>query len=131
MCEKIEKKYYKECNVVMLESNMSFLYLHGNKLYNSRTTMHIPDGKQIPQHIYILSIDEADIKAGDLCFNSYDKRIWEYQPAPCPMPYWGNKTTLSKIIATTDEKLGLPTLPIEFIELYCKNNSIDKVLMKY
>jgi hypothetical protein len=24
--------------------------------------------------------------------------VWEYQPAPCPLPYWGNKSGCFKVL---------------------------------
>lgn len=63
-------------------------------------------------------ISERDIKPGDLCFNSYDNRIWEYQPIPCPIPYWGNLNTLKKLEATTNKalnELGIPLIPESFV----------------
>jgi hypothetical protein len=46
---------------------------------------------------------------GKQYFNVWDDRVWTYKEKPCPMPYWGNLTTLREIIATTDTIL--PDLP--------------------
>ena len=48
---------------------------------------------------YIITDENIEVKG--LCFNTFDNCIWEYMPVPCPMPYWGNKKTLLKIIAAS------------------------------
>jgi hypothetical protein len=47
--------------------------------------------------VYLISDEE--IVEGDLGFNNYDNNVWEYKPAPCPIPFWGNKQTMLKLIA--------------------------------
>ncbi len=50
---------------VLMPVDKSFLYLHGGKLYNNRTTMHIPDGKQQPQQLILISLEDEKIEVGD------------------------------------------------------------------
>ena len=49
---------------------------------------------------YIIIDDTELVEAipGEFYFNTYDNHIWKYMPTPCPMPYWGNPSTLRKII---------------------------------
>ena len=47
--------------------------------------------------------------------------VWEFQQSPCPMPYWGNANEAEKIVASTDESLGLPTIPKTLINSYIIN----------
>lgn len=107
------------------------------------------NSKTCGQHLYFTS-DEV-IKEGDWCINSYDNTVWKYKPSPCPLPYWGNKDTLVKIIATTDKSLKtfkgcidgimgqdiyavLPEPSAEFLEIYVKayneGNQIEEVLIE-
>lgn len=88
---------------------------------------------EVAQHFYITSDEE--IEEGNWCINSYDNRIWKYKLIPCPLPYWGNKDTLTKIIATTDTSLELFRISQQFIEEYIKEynkgNIITKVEVEY
>lgn len=140
---------YKKVNVVMLPTNeKATICLSQNKL--SLFYGIEPDIEKLKyQHLYITSDEE--INGGDWCLNSYDNQIWKYKPSPCPLPYWGNKDTLTKIIATTDKSITingydssdedaivncyLPQIPQEFIELYCQKynegNSITEVEILY
>jgi hypothetical protein len=127
---------WNKCNVVMLSTKdakapiLSYLndksiqYFPGTVWSNSDLTK---------RHLYITSNEE--IKSGDKCYNSYDGQIWEYRDSPCPMPYWGNKDTLKKIIATTDTSLGIALIPEQFINYfikeYNKGNVIKEVLVEY
>ena len=85
-----------------------------------------------PQNLYLLSDEE--IKEGDKpcwCYNSI-KNTWNndiilYQGA---MPFYHYKG-FKKIIATTDESLGLPRPSNEFLKKYCELGGIDKVLVEY
>jgi hypothetical protein len=141
--------------VVMLPTNQeairSGIYLYNNKLSKLyiATSGNDKDIISQPQHLYILS--DENIVEGDWCINSYDNQIWQYKPSPCPMPYWGNKNTLRKIIATTDTNLialfgndgeiygkmkeGLPQLSQsflnKFIEQYNKGVVISDIMVEY
>ena len=128
----------KHCKVIFLE-NINGIIKIKNKNGN----------------LFITSDEE--IKEGDWCFNSHDNQIWKYKPSPCPLPYWGNKDTLTKIIATTDislisineqyfninksrksailEQKTLPQIPQQFIEKwieeYNKGSLITEVMVEY
>lgn len=60
---------------VLMPVDKSFLYLHGGKLYNNRTTMHIPDGKQQPQQLILISLEEEKIEVGDTFYDTYSKNM--------------------------------------------------------
>lgn len=105
---------------------------NGCYLFRSHGLYH-PRGWNYIVHLYVTS-DETP-KDGDWCINSYDNQIWQYRPSPCPLPYWGNLETLTKIIATTNTSLGLPNLSesaIEYcIQEYDEHGSIGDVLVEY
>ncbi len=134
--------------VHMLPTDKSSIYLHQGKLYNNKVTMHIPDGKQIPQHLYLTSDEE--IKEGDWCIHTshgksiliqvkYIENKGQHIITECGQNCWGDYCR--KIVATTDKVLGfgngyhgwypLPQIPQQFIEEYCKVGGIDEVLIKY
>lgn len=52
-------------------------------------------------YIIINDTELTDAIPGEFYFNTYDNHIWKYMPTPCPLPYWGNITTLRKIIECT------------------------------
>ena len=61
---------------VLVPVDKSFLYLHGGKLYNNRTTMHIPDGKQQPQQLILISLEDEKIEVGDrVIYDFFDGHI--------------------------------------------------------
>jgi hypothetical protein len=147
---------YKRCKVVILHANQKagVIWLTNN---NQLIHTHVSGGykdEYIPIHLYILS--DEDIVEGDWCINSYDNQVWQYMKVPCPMPYWGNKSTLRKIIATTDTSLFInkhigytytngkneafahTNLPqpssafiTKFIKQYNKGNIITHIMVKY
>ena len=92
-------------------TNGNILLLHKNKLYKPLTGAEfrkfIANGF-VPQHLYFTSNEEA--KDGDLVIPDYpyNNSVWKFKEAPCPLPYWGNKKTCKKIIASTDVYLGCP-----------------------
>jgi len=118
---------FKKCPVVMLSTNEKAVFYINSEV----GLVFAPQDRTIPglkyQHLYILS-DEIP-NEGDWCLNSYDNQIWQYRTSPCPLPYWGNKDTLTKIIATTDTSLGLPQPSQEFLELYCKRYNKGTLIM--
>lgn len=128
---------WNKCNVVMFPSvslQRGDIVLENGRLRLAESmSKDLLNTKAKPQHLYITSNEE--IKSGDKCYNSYDSRIWEYRDSPCPMPYWGNKDTLKKIIATADMSLGLPLIPQQFInvfiEQYNKGTVIKEVEVEY
>lgn len=128
-------KYYQKCEVVMLDTNDKtapiLSYLNDKSLQYFPNT-YWSNGDLSKRHLYFLSNEE--IKEGDWCINSYDNRTWKYEPSPCPLPYWGNKDTLTKIIATTNTSLRLPQPSKEFIQAfitaYNEYEPITKVLVE-
>ena len=58
----------KKCRPVLIEIDKSFLYIHESRLYNNRITMHIPDGKQIPQQLVLISLEYEKIEVNDICY---------------------------------------------------------------
>jgi hypothetical protein len=80
---------------------------------------------------YLCFVSDRDIRPGDLCFNSYDKRVWIYQPIPCPMPYWGNLNTLKKIEAISYPENKLPLINMDFINKFVsERGDIESVLIE-
>ena len=45
-------------NIHLIPTNKGRIYLHKGKLHDHQKTMHIPDGNQLPQNIYITSDEE-------------------------------------------------------------------------
>lgn len=122
----------KKCKLIMLLTNeKASLKLGQNGLLVNNTFGY--DSHFTNQYLYFLSDEE--IKDGDMCINSFDNKIWRYKTIPCPLPYWGNKKTLKKIIASTDISLKLPEIQEcfinTFIEQYNKGNIIKEVSVEY
>lgn len=101
-----------------------------------------------PKALYILSNDISEIKDGDYVYVDCSQNetgykgtgIWKFIQAPCPMPYWGNRNCCKKVIATTDETLGLPcpskSFVMKYITTYNKgniitSNIITEILVEY
>jgi len=76
-----------------------------------------------PQHLYVLS--EGKIKKGDYCYHDESRNI-----VVCVSDLMGSWHHLSKVIATTDESCGLPTIPEGFLKEYCKGE-IDSDMVLY
>lgn len=128
MSKLIEKEgqFYKECGVVMLESNKeSRLYLRDGILCRSSIAYKQESfPNQQNQHLYITSDDE--IKDGDW-YLGIDNRI-------C-IAVKNNAKGMLKIIASTDSLLPLPQPSDKFIQAYIdaynKGEKIEKVLVEY
>lgn len=122
-----DNKTYRYSKIVMLECDKSFLYLHCGKLYNNRTTMHIPDGKQLTQRLYFLSTDK--ICKGDWYYSEIHNQIFK-----CihDEQYFENEF---KVIASTDPSLNLPKPSDSFLQIYIdcfnKNEKIKECLVEY
>lgn len=102
------------------------------------------------QHLYLVSDDEPkddDWVMPNNLDNPFNRKPYQFQKSPCPLPYWGSAKTCKKIIATTDRdlipcacKLGykcddrrcLPHIPQSFVEAYAKaNGDIKEVHVEY
>ena len=98
----------KECNVVMLATDNSELYLKPGKkleLTSNRPQYGIKNLNFTPQHLYITSDDE--IKEGDYCYK-HDLKGNVFKWINTTNPWYKDA---KKIIATTDKSL---------IPLFCK-----------
>jgi hypothetical protein len=107
-------------NIHILPTDKARLYIHQGKLYDNKKTMHIPDGKQIPHHIYITSDEKP--KSEDWCLSKLNEVV-----------RFGKKFTSSlykKIILTTDQDLikdGVQSINDEFLEWFVKNPSCESI----
>lgn len=95
-------------NIFLISSDKSILYTHQGKLYDNRKTMHIPDGTQIPKHIYITS-DEEIISSKDWFIDIKDNRNHLHQVGYGLDSYeWTEQYDpqyYKKIVLTTDPTL--------------------------
>ena len=115
-------------NIHLLPTDKARLYIHQGKLYDHKKTMHIADGTQIPQHIYITSNEE--IKEGDWFYSPFqnEEKILKYNKFVIPFP------KDKKIILTTDQdliKVGVQAIDDEFLEWFVNNPSCDEVEVIY
>jgi hypothetical protein len=108
-------------NIHLLPTNKARLYIHQGKLYDNKKTMHIPDGKQIPHHIYITNSEE--IKEGDWVI--YKNNFFKIENGDNELFH------LSKKIILTDNKDlikdNVQAISDEFIELFVKNLNCERV----
>ena len=124
---------YKELEVVMLATLQEapiYKFTLNNKIRNSKAITLGTDDEY--QHLYFLSNDE--IKEGDWAYHTLDSKPIQVTELPHPTVdarEYGHK----KIIATTDESLGLHKPSDEWIEYfifeYNKGNIITKVEVEY
>jgi hypothetical protein len=116
-------------NIHLLPTDKSRLYIHQGKLYDNKKTMHIPDGVQIPHHIYIT--EDSEIKEGDWCYyeNGDLKGIHKVVNGQRP-----KTMILKKIILTTDPDLtkdGVQSIDDTFLEWFVKNPSESVEVKKF
>jgi hypothetical protein len=108
-------------NIHILPTEKARLYIHQGKLYDNKKTMHIPDGTQIPHHIYITSNEE--IKEGDWVYHYASHKMFKYDGN-------GLCVEVEKIILTTDQDLiadGVQAIDDKFLEWFVKNPSCESV----
>ena len=110
-------------NIHIIPADKSRLYIHKGKLYDHQKTMHMHDGKQIPQDIYITSLNE-DINENDYIITK-DGRLVQ-------VSYLLSKDLEggSKVILTTDQDLikdGVQDIDDKFLEWFIKNPSCEEV----
>jgi hypothetical protein len=130
-------------NLHVIPTEKSRLYIHQGKLYDNSRTMHIPDGTQIPQHIYITS--DEPIKEGDygligkdigkiiISGDGYEFLMgvaisYEYAD------FYYLQEVCKKIILTTDQDLikdGVQAIDDEFLEWFVENPSCEFVEVIY
>lgn len=139
----------KPSKVVMLPTEKASKILTEDKILKFNPTGIEVGGNVEYQHLYFLSNDE--IKEEDWFIQAdggdskpilrklvteeeyhktrYNNHYYPYYTGSKSFPSksWGCK----KIIASTDESLGLPRPSNEFIKKYCKLGSIDEVLVEY
>ena len=118
-------------NIHLIPTDKARLYIHQGKLYDNKKTMHIPDGTQIPQHIYITSDEEINQQTKPcFCINTI-KNTWNadliyYQDSMPQYHYKGFKN----IILTTDQDLindGVQAIDDTFLEWFVKNPNCEEV----
>ena len=114
-------------NIHLIPTDKARLYIHQGKLYDHKTTMHIAEGTQIPQNIYITSNEE--IKEG---FNQwYLDRVLN-KPYNSGGAQYAEKQDI--IILTTDQELikeGVQAIDDEFLEWFVNNPSCEEVEVNY
>ena len=122
-------------NIHILPTDKARLYIHQGKLYDHKKTMHIADGTQIPQHIYITSDEE--IKEGDWVLFSLNDITEIVKVTTIINNAFESKKGFGygleycqKIILTTDVDLikdGVQVIDDEFLEWFVKNPSYEEV----
>ena len=137
---------FVECNIRILPSNektnddsLLALDTKTNILLFAveRLVTHFNSNKRFKtQHLYVLSNDE--IKEGDWCIDYVEVEEGKYKQKIYKKIkgfQYKDSFTERKIIASTDKTLGLPELPVEFIESYYIHfnnwNKIDNVVVEY
>lgn len=95
-----------------------------------------------PQHIYILT--DSDVNKGDYYFFRHGgettinlaeaevKSVQEWRERGITESRMNESLILKRIVATSDESLGLPILPFEFLEQYVTlYNEFDQITEAY
>lgn len=132
-----EGKFYKECGIVMLETtnvnNSLKGYLDKSLLFSyQKEYKTIPAEENFTGHFHLYITSDDEIKEGDRIYHIKDNYV-DSQPA-----WYDHKIlagTWKKIIASTNQTLGLPQpsdkLIQAYIEAYNKGEKIEKVLVEY
>ena len=113
-------------NIHVLPTDKARLYIHQGKLYDNKKTMHIPDGTQIPHHIYITN--DKEIKESDWFIQVNTNKVIKEHPKNGLLirPQIFDK----KIILTTDPDLikgDVQAIDDIFLEWFVKNPSCESV----
>jgi hypothetical protein len=126
--EKAEIGTLMKCTKEMLNNKD---YKIGDLAINKNWKVSETNGNEYwqPQHLYFLSNDE--IKEGDWCFDILNNITYQYKGGNNIKWNKGLLEQLKKIIATTDESLGLPRPSNEFLKKFCELGGVDKVLVEY
>ncbi len=72
-------------------------------------------------NIHILS--DGPIKKGDLILDEKRNKVWKYDGAV--------KYHDKKVIASTDETLNVPKIPLSFVKHFSKNPGLEEVELEY
>ncbi len=134
------KKYLMK-NIHLIPTDKARLYIHQGKLYDHKKTMHIPDGTQIPHHIYITSLE--DIKDCNCYVTNVigvenGSKQYVFKPILVdenivrkePLITYPNGGWCEKIILTTDPSLiadGVQAIDDTFLEWFVKNPNCEYV----
>lgn len=118
--------------VVMLASSNTKAVHNQLEYYSQYNSVQVyKSGSTIgeAQDLHILSNDINDLENGDIVL-FYDRLVYcvvGKENDIISLEYKNNtkiavhKDCLEKIIYTTDESLGLPIIPLEFLEYFCEN----------
>ena len=138
----------KKCKVVMLPTNEKALlqYIPESKSlavrpYDRENPHNIIDNLGIPQHLYILS--DEDIQVGDWVYLKHDtvssnkvQKVLKIRIDNGRQSIIAKNTVdfvenYSKVIASTNPSLYLPSPSNAFIAKYCKKGGIDQIMVQY
>lgn len=130
------KTNYQSCNCILLPTEKanhknSIMSVDGYLIPMENDTSDDIinwDGKSL-NHLYFLSDEE--IKEGDWYINLSNNFIGQEVSVNILASIKLNPQRFKKIIATTDESLGLPRPSNEFLKKYCELGGIDEVLVEY
>jgi len=122
-------------NIHLLPTEKARLYIHQGKLYDNKKTMHIPDGTQIPQHIYITNDEE--IKVVEYGIDIRDSKVFKCERTLSNHYEFGvlqfQKSYCKKIILTTDQDLikdGVQAIDDNFLQWFVKNPSCERIVFE-
>ena len=120
----------REIQVVMLPTNKSSqILMHKEDKHLFFSVVPLKKGLIMgnPQHLYFTSDEE--IKEGD--WHIFMNKIYQATEELINQLGILDVTKYKKIISSTDESLGLPSPSQAFIQKYCEQGGINKVLVEY
>lgn len=121
----------KQVDIIMLPTEKRSIIGYSN-IYNKLMFCEekfFEDFNGILYNLYLLSND--DIKDEEWCYDIKNKLIYQYKQGNNEKWNISILQQLKKIIATTDESLGLPRPSNEFLKKFCELDGIWKVLVEY
>lgn len=117
---------YKRAEVIMLPTKDRYGAIEKDPTLSGGLTIEsIKYVHKNPQHLCFTTDDK--IEEGDLFIRKIGTSLGIEQYIKDDHLYSGDK----KVVATSDESLGLPQSPQTFIEVYCEVGGIDEVLLEY
>lgn len=130
----IDSKFYQECKVIILPTKditrigINPKRLSDNKLYYFDMGAVASDC----QHLYFISDEEIkDDWVIHLPADNHNKPFHVHiNGSKLFLQEWNDNPLVKKIIATTDEKLGITRPSNEFLKRYCEKGGIDTVLIE-